>query len=128
MEEKDVVQLLKVFISNKFPMECSNCGICYPSLAEYLRKTIHVGKPVSYDAEMENWQPLNPIGTLSTANCPCGTTLSITSNGMNLVTMWKLLHWARKESKIRGVETSTLLESIRNKIDESVLQDDTDHG
>ena len=59
------------------------------------------------------------------ANCSCGTTMAISSIGMNLITMWRLLNWARKERKIRGIEMSDLLEDLRNKINKSVLQEES---
>jgi hypothetical protein len=124
MNENDVVQILRDFISKEFPQECQCCGQRFGSLAEYLRITTHVGKPISYDAEEGNWRPERPIGTSSFANCLCGTTLAITSRGMNLNTLWRLMGWARKETKERGIKVSDLLLDLRRKIDESVLQNE----
>lgn len=124
MNENDVVEILRDFISKKFPKDCPNCGKHYHSLAEYLRTTTHVGKPVSYDADQDNWLPKKPLGTLSLSNCSCGSTLAIDSKGMGLITMWRLLNWARTETKARGITTSELLEELRNKIDKGVLQDE----
>ncbi len=124
MNENEVIKTIEDFISRKFPKDCNCCGKRYNTLSEYLRNTKHVGKPTSFDAEDENWKPVKPIGTISLSNCSCGTTLSISSKGMNLITMWRLMNWARKEKKARGVEIDDLLEDIREKIDKSVLQSD----
>ncbi len=124
MEENDVVEIVRDFISKKFPKRCKCCGKLYNSFAEYLYNTTHAGKPISYDAEMGKWQPDKPMGTLSMAHCSCGTTMAISSIGMNLVTLWRLMNWARKEIKKRGIEMSELLEDLRNKIDKSVLHDE----
>ena len=124
MKEKDVIDITRKFISKKFPKRCSSCGKVYTSLSDYLRNTTHMGKPISYDADVGDWQPIEPIGTFSLANCSCGSTLSIDSKGMNLITMWRLMHWARKETKKRNIEIRDLLDDLRNKIDESVFQDE----
>ena len=62
-----------------------------------------------------------PGGTMTLANCQCGTTLAIGSQGIGLVNMWRLLRYARKCSKERRISVSRLLEEIRQKIDAQVL-------
>jgi hypothetical protein len=121
MNEADVIATVRAHIESKFPMACSKCGHEFMSLKDYLRYTTHLGDPVSYDAELKNWRPSTPVGTISFANCRCGTTLSISSQGMGLMTMWRLLWWARTESARRHVETRALLEDLREKIDQQVL-------
>ena len=122
MQEKDVIEIMRNHISKQFPKECTCCGKRYNSFAEFIRNTTYVGKPISYDAEQEDWQPERPIGTIGMSNCSCGTTLTIGSKGMDLKTLWRLMNWARKETKKRGIMMSDLLESLRSKIDKSVLQ------
>lgn len=122
MNENDVIEIMKNFISRQFPKGCTCCGKRYNSFAEYIRNTTYVGKPISYDAEQEDWQPERPIGTIGMSNYSCGTTLTIGSKGMDLKTLWRLMNWARKETKKRGIMMSDLLESLRSKIDKSVLQ------
>jgi hypothetical protein len=122
MNENDVIEIMKNFISRQFPKDCTSCGKRYNSFAEFIRNTTYVGKPISYDAEQEDWQPERPIGTIGMSNCSCGTTLTIGSKGMDLKTLWRLMNWARKETKKRGIMMSDLLESLRSKIDKSVLQ------
>jgi len=43
---------------------------------------------------------------------------------MGLLTMWRLLRWARGESSSRGISVGELLEDLRKKIDEQVLTED----
>ncbi len=86
MEENDVVEIVWDFISKKFPTKCKCCGKQYNSFAEYLLNTTHAGKPILYDAKRGNWKPKKPMGTLSMAHCSCGTTMAISSIGMNLIT------------------------------------------
>jgi hypothetical protein len=121
LDEDEVVAIVRAHIEQKFPMNCSSCGRPFASLKEYLLETTRVGKPVSYDAELKIWRPWSPIGTMAFANCQCGTTLSMSSQGMKLTTMWRLLQWARSESGRRGISTSDLLDELRARIDEQVL-------
>ena len=123
LSEEDVIELLTRFICAKFPKCCPCCDRRYRSLAEYLLNTTHLGKPISYDAEIGDWKPAQPAGTISLATCPCGTTLSISTTGMDRRTMWQLLLWARVESLKRGMSTSELLAYLRQEIDERVLRE-----
>ena len=121
MNEHDVVAVVRAHIERKFPRMCSKCGRTFLSLKEYLQGTTHVGNPISYDAELKKWRPCNPVGTLSFANCRCGTTLAVSSDGMGLMVMWRLLRWARKESARRNISVGELLDGVRQKIDRQVL-------
>ena len=129
MNEEDVVAVVRAHIETKFPKTCSKCGHTFASLKEYLQSTTHVGNPISYDADLKTWRPRNPVGTLSFANCRCGTTLAISSDGMGLIIMWRLLRWARKESAGRNISVGELLDAVREKIDRQVLgQTDEDES
>ena len=121
MNEHDVVAVVRAHIEAKFPKSCSKCGRTYSSLKEYLQCTTHVGNPVSYDADLKRWRPRNPVGTLSFANCGCGTTLAISSDGMGVILMWRLLLWAKKESARRNISVGELLYGVREKIVRQVL-------
>lgn len=129
MQEHDVIAVVLAHIETKFPKVCSKCGHRFASLKEYLQGTTHVGQPVSYDADLKKWLPCNPVGTLSFANCPCGTTLAISSDGMSVIVMWRLLRWARRESARRKISVRELLDDVRKKIDRQVLgQTDDDES
>ena len=121
MKEHEVVAVVRAHIERKFPKMCSKCGRTFASLKEYLQCTTHVGNPISYDAELKKWRPCKPVGTLSFANCPCGTTLAVSSDGMGVMVMWRLLRWARKESTRRSISVGELLDGVREKIDRQVL-------
>ena len=125
MNENDVIKILREHISKQFPRECSCCKKHFATFADWVRNTSYVGKPVSYDAEMGIFKPLKPLGTLGMVNCSCGSTLALSSKGMKLTTMWKLLKWGRKEAKKRGSTTSGILAELRSKIDENELRNDT---
>lgn len=121
MVEDEVVKIIRNHIETQFPMDCSTCNHRFASLKEYLEYTTQTGKPISYDAERKDWMPFKPLGTFSLRNCQCGTTLALSSDGMGLITMWRLLRWARKESSSRGINVRDLLDDIRKKIDSQVL-------
>jgi hypothetical protein len=58
---------------------------------------------------------------MSYANCPCGTTLALSSQGMPLPQLWMLLAWARLETKRRGLSPQELLNYLRDEICKQVL-------
>jgi len=121
MNEDKVVKIIRHFIEKQFPKECSCCKRRFMTLKEYLQVTTHLGKPISYDADLGEWQPKKPLGTHSFSNCPCGNTLTIGSDGMGVFTMLQLLLWARGETRKRGISTRDLLAHVREKIDKQVL-------
>ena len=122
MDEQAVIQIIRSFIEQKkFPKTCPKCNRVYQDLADYLVNTTHVGPPMSYDANDNDWRPADPQGTLSLATCTCGTTITVDSAGMPLRTLWRLLIWARRESKRRSQTINALLSEFRDKIDREVL-------
>ena len=123
MDRNEVIKTIREFISKKFPLKCSCCGKHFSSFKDYFQNTSHVGKPVSYDAEENDWRPKDPLGTSSIANCSCGSTITIDTSGMELRTLWKLMSWARTEIKNRDIGIRDVLEELRDDIDRSVLRD-----
>src|SRR5271169_6547346 len=113
MTEAEVVRIMREHLEGLFPKVCSNCSRRFATLREYLLATTHVGPAMSYDAEMGNWTPLRPLGTLTYANCPCGNTLALSSDGMSLSQLWSLLRWAKLETKRRGLSPQDLLDYLR---------------
>ncbi len=121
LTEDEVVEITRRHLERQFPKICELCGRRYVSLKDYLQRTVHVGAPISFDAAEGNWRPRRPVGTLSMANCACGTTLTLGSDGMGLLTVWRLMGWARRETKRRGVPLEALLAGLRERIDQQVL-------
>ena len=120
MTESEVVEVIKSHLERRFPRSCSNCSTRYESLADFVTRTTRVGSPVSYDAQIGDWEPETPVGTFAMANCECGTTLTLSSDGMGLITIWRLLRWARRTSRQRGVSVPELLDQLRGQIDRAV--------
>ncbi len=123
MTDADVIRITRLHIESRFPKTCTSCGRRFATLADYLAQTRHVGPPVSYDAEIGDWAPREPLGTLSLANCTCGSTMVIDSAGMPLKTITQLMTWARQTSKRRGLTMRELLNWVRDQIDAQVRRE-----
>ena len=121
MTEAEVIQIMRQHVAGLFPKVCPNCHRRFATLREYILATQPVGATMSYDAEMEDWKPMEPVGTAAMSNCPCGTTLTLSSEGMSLLQMWRLLNWARVETKRRGMSQVELLNYVRLEIRKQVL-------
>lgn len=123
MTETDVIQAMREHLEGLFPKTCPNCQRQFATLREYLLNTTHQGPAIPYDAQFDDWRPMKPIGTVTLANCPCGTTLALSSHGMPLLHLWRLLNWARIETQRRGQSPGELLDYLREKICQQVLAD-----
>ena len=125
LNEDQVIKIIRTNVENQFPKNCSACGHQFSSLKEYLQNTVHLGKPYSYDAEMQDWKPQKPLGTFSFSQCNfCGNTVALGSSSMKVTTMLQLLWWAKNEKTQRGVSIRDLLNDLRAKIDNQVLTEE----
>ena len=123
MTEDEVVLILRDYFESLFPKVCSTCGRRFGTLAEYIQTTTSVGQPVSYDANENDWNPRQLIGSAVLANCPCGTTLALTTEEMALPLRLELLKWVKMEMQRRGITASDLLAHLRDRIRKGVLGD-----
>ena len=121
MTEAEVIQAMREHLEGLFPKECPACKRRYTNLREYLQMTQHLGPAIPYDVEIGHWRPMRPLGTVTYANCPCGNTLALTSEGMPLSQLWRLLNWARRDTARRGVTPIELLNYLREEICRRVL-------
>jgi hypothetical protein len=120
MTEAEAIQIMRKHIEGQFPKECPNCHHRYATLREYILATRPVGAK-SYDADAGEWRPVEPLGTAVLANCPCGTTLALTSDGVPLLQMWRVMRWAWTETRRRGLTPQQLLDHVRAVIRRQVL-------
>jgi hypothetical protein len=120
MSEDEVVRIVRSYIEGLFPRVCPTCGRRFDSLRDYLEVTVHLSSPMLYD-DIDDAIPTTPLGPMSFANCPCGTTLSVGSRGIPPAQMVELLTWAKHEARLRSIGLSELLHHIRERIDEQVL-------
>jgi hypothetical protein len=123
MTDAEAIRIMREHVERLFPKKCPNCQRSFVTLREYVLATKPLGATLSYDAEAGDWNPAEPVGTTAMANCPCGTTLTLTSDGISLMKMWRLLNWARVERKRRGIKQDQLLTYIRGEIRKQVLSE-----
>jgi len=121
MTESDVIRSMREHLEGQFPKVCPRCNRHFATLRDYLLTTKVAGSAMPYDAEMGDWNPTMPLGTYTFANCPCGNTLSLSSEGMPLLKLWSLLNWERVETKKRGMTPHELLNHLRDEICKQVL-------
>ena len=121
MTEAAVIQMMREHLEGQFPKVCPNCQRRYANLRAYLTHTVPLGPAMPYDAELGDWNPVDPLGTVAYANCACGTTLALTSKGMPLTRLWRLLNWARTETHRRNISPQELLNYLRDEITRQVL-------
>ena len=121
LTEADVIKVMRDHLEGLFPKVCPKCQRRYATLREYLQNTEHLGSAVPYDAELGDWNPTRPRGTVTYATCKCGNTLALSSAGLPLSHLWSLLSWARGEAKRRGLNPRDLLNHLREEICREVL-------
>jgi hypothetical protein len=118
--------LVRAHIERKFPKACGMCARVFLDLPDYIRTTRHVGQPISYDAALGDWMPKEPVGTFAIALCTCGSSVAIDSSGMSLLTLWRLMRFARSETRRRGVTMSEFLVDIRAEVERQALANGDD--
>jgi hypothetical protein len=124
MTDDEVGRILKEYFESLFPKVCPCCNRCFATLREYIQITEPIGPPMSYDAEYGEWNTTRPIGSAALANCPCGSTLALTTESMPLPQRLELLDWLKTETQRRGVSASELLEQFRDEVRKRVLKDE----
>ena len=122
MTEAEVIRAMREHLEGLFPKICPTCDRRYETLREFIQSTKIAGPAIPYDAEYGDWKPAKPLGTMTFAHCSCGNTLALTSHGMPLLQLWSLLNWARAETKKRQMTPQELLNYLREKISQQVLE------
>jgi len=123
LTEAEVIRFIREHLESQFPKVCSVCKRSYGTLREFLLITKPVGSTMSYDAEVNDWNPVEPRGTATFVNCPCGNTISLTSEGMPIRRLWPLMNWARAETRRRGQTLEQLLNYLREEIRKQVVNE-----
>ena len=116
MDRPEILQVLRRHFESQFPRDCNKCGRHFTTLSDYIRNTSPLGSVQSIDIELGHWQPPRPVGSLVFANCACGTTIALSSDGMPLETRHAILAWVKAESKRRQVEPPVVLDELREEI------------
>lgn len=121
MTEAKAIAIMTRHLEGLFPKGCPNCHRRYATLKEFFEHAVPVGTPVSYDLELGEPDPVQPVGTVSLSNCPCGSTIALTSEGMSLFRMWSLLYWIKHESERRNLNLGEFLQYLRWEVRKQVL-------
>ena len=123
MTGDEVLQAVRRHFESLFPKTCSNCGRQFATLREYILVTTRLGPARSYDADLGDWKTTAPIGSQALANCPCGSTMGLSTEGMPLPGRQALLGWLRDETRRLGATPSELLERLRDALRKQVLEE-----
>ena len=128
MTEEEFIQLNYEHYSSLFPRRCSGCARTFGSLREYITSTRPVGATISYDAELGEWRTERPLGAAALANCPCGSTVALTTEGIPLEDIQRMLEWIKVETEKRGVTSAELLGYVREQVRKRALSDPAGSG
>jgi hypothetical protein len=123
MTEEEFIRLNYEHYASLFPRTCTSCGRRFASLREYIQATTPVGATISYDAELGEWKTTQPLGAAALANCPCGSTLALTTEGIPLEDIQRMLEWMKAETAKRGVTSAELLGYVREQVRKRALAD-----
>lgn len=110
---------MRGYYASLFPKICPSCQRCFASLEEYVALTRPAGRYMSYDIGGGSWTP--DVGTFALANCPCGDTLALTTDGLDRSTRLKLLEWVKAEADRRSVKPEELLDYLRLELRRRLL-------
>ena len=115
----DAMRLVREHFERVFPKVCQACGRRYDTLREYVRDTKPRGAPSSFDADLGNWDTSQPMGALTYADCPCGNTMALGTERMEMTDRLALLSWVREQCETRKVTPSVVLGELRTMIREA---------
>jgi hypothetical protein len=121
MIEAEAIRHVREHFESLFPKTCQSCGRSFATLRDYIVNTERAGAALSYDAEDDDWATREPLGSHALANCSCGSTMALTTDGMSLPLRLALLEWLKGETLKRGVNASAVLEAMRDVIRRQVL-------
>jgi hypothetical protein len=116
MTEAEATAIVRRHFESLFPKRCTVCGREFASLRHYIEVTSPVGKPRSYDADFGDWDTTAPLGSQALANCTCGSTLALSTDGMDIAIRRELLNWMKAETERQGVPATEILDRMRVRI------------
>lgn len=123
MTDDEIIQRIREHFEGLFPKVCPKCGRRFATLREYILDTKRIGTTICHDAEISHWETTRPIGAAAHSNCPFGTTMVLTSEGMQISQINLVLKWIKEETKQRGLSPRELMDYIRDEIRKRVLID-----
>jgi hypothetical protein len=123
MTDDEIIQMVREHYEGLFPKFCPKCGRHFATLREYILGTERIGTTTCYDAEIGDWETTQPIGAAAHSNCPCGTTMTLTSEGMPVPQVHLVLKWIKEETQRQGLSPLELINYVRNEVRKRVLAD-----
>ena len=126
MTDEEMIRANYDHYAGLFPKACTNCGRRFATLRDYILTTTPLGPTLSYDAELGEWATTDPLGAAALANCPCGSTIALTSEGIPLAVIRQMLEWIQVETKKRGVTATALLGFVRSEVRKRALAEPAD--
>ncbi len=121
MGTEEVIRVMREYLEGLFPKACPACGREFPTLRDYIRHTTPLGPTLSLDATDEDWAPTRPLGTFALANCPCGNSLALSTDGLPDATRLAMLGWLRAETERLRLAPDVVLGRVRDEIRARVL-------
>jgi len=116
MNQQQALDIVYAYHESQFPKACSTCGRRFETLADYIRSTSRIGRTISYDADQGDWETAKPMGTFALANCACGTTLALSTDGMPTQLRQQLLAWVKQECEQRALQPSDVIDRLRDQV------------
>lgn len=99
----------------QFPRHCQNCGRRFEDFIDYVSTTTPIGA-VCWDVELVNGAESlldDPVGTLSMANCTCGTTLSVGCLDRESGRYRMFLEALQRDAEDSGVTVVAVMDALR---------------
>ena len=121
MTDDEIIRITREHFEGFFPKVFSKCGRHFATLRDYILDTQRIGTTICHDAEIGDWETTRPIVATAHSNCPCGTTMVLTSEGMPISQINLLLRWIKEETKRRGLSPRELMDYVSDEIRKRAL-------
>ena len=95
---------------SQFPVQCGTCGKVFESFDQFVRLTVPVGAPCSFDGESD------PIGVLSYVNCSCNSTLALRCEDMTAEQHQAFFAAVTREMQLTQKSSDEILAELRSVI------------
>ncbi len=116
MTEGEIIRLMHAHFAGLFPRACPKCRCHFATLQDYILNTERFGGTISYDAELGDRTPPRPMGAVALANCACGNTLALSTDGLPLAQIHQVLAWIKAETERRGVNAKEVIARVRDEV------------
>jgi hypothetical protein len=121
--EGEVVAIMRRHVDAQFPKTCSKCHRVFQTYSEYVRTVTPIGTPVLFERTRGEGEAKAQLGTVSMANCTCGTTLSLSSRGRSQQPEVSITTWARERAEHEGITLEQLFERLRARLRTEALEE-----